>query len=428
MISKDIIFEWYEGEEAYDGTLSRVASVPQMATQPFAALSTLHAPDPEMKTLFFLGRILAPFLALLLTAAHAVTPSFAENIRARNGVADSLRLEQIARETDDGALYASLLEERTDVSLSKELMQLWLNTPAQERLNVHSELVDVQMNGELALAKMLISQTIDNGPPLQYLQYRFYRQVDGHWLRTFPSKSYWGEYQSLRTDYLRFEFRTRDAAVVQAAAPQLDRIYATLYATVEMPPPVVPLTIRVVERDRPGWSVSQDRLNAPSYMVTVADPSMNDVEAFAQPIISNMVFQVLRDSQSMQNGNRFILWSALFSGLHSWLTKEQSGYALMWEPSMAAALQRQLAEQGALTLNDVSFGSGSGRSPWQWRTLALESIADYVVQRYGRHRLPEFIRALSQYQSWAALITDLYGVSVAEFEAGWNAHMMQHYR
>ncbi|MEZ4660339.1 MAG: hypothetical protein R2911_22510 [Caldilineaceae bacterium] len=422
MFSRDIIFEWFEGEDEYDNVLKNFDAVL------FAPLTALSLTTSEFKALFYLGRALVPVLALVLTAPHAVPPGFTENLIALNGVTQSLLLEQRARATDDAQLYASLLEERTDSSLSNELMQLWLNTSAAERRRVHLQLIDVKMNGGLALAKMQIAQTVDDGPPLQYLQYRFYRQVDGQWLRTFPSKSYWGEYQSLRTDYLRFEFRTRDADVVQAAAPQLDKTYADLYTAVGMLPPAVPLTIRVVERDRPGWTVNQDRLNVPSYMVTVADPSMNDVEAFSQSIISNMVFQVLRESQTAQGGNRFVLWSALFPGLHSWLTKEQSGYALMWEPRMAAALQLQLRAQGALTLNDVSFGSGSGRNPWQWRTLALESIVDYVATRYGRERLPEFIRALSLYHSWGTLIPDLYDVSAAEFEADWNAHLAQHYR
>lgn len=422
MFSRGIVFEWFEGEDVYDSALKNVDAAL------YSPLSALSLSDSEAKALFYLGRVLVPLLALLLTASHAMPPGFMENLIALNGVTNSLRLEQRARATDDEQLYASLLEERTDASLSNELLQLWLNTSAEERKRVHLELVNVQMNGGLALAQMRISQKVDEGPPLQYRQYRFYRQVDGQWLRTFPSKSYWGEYQSLRTDNLRFEYRTRDADVVLAAAPRLDQIYTDLYATVGMKPPAVPLTIRVVERDRPGWSVNQARLNVPSYMVTVADPAMNDVEAFSQSIISNMVFQVLRESQTAQGGNRFVLWSALFPGLHSWLTKEQSGYALMWEPRMATALQRQLREPGALTLNDVSFGAGSGRNPWQWRTLALESIADYVVTRYGRARLPEFVRALSLHHSWSTLIPELYGVSVAEFEADWNTHLAQHYR
>lgn len=425
MINRDIVFEWFEGEEAYGHALI------SMGASTLPSSGALGQLNHEASVIFYLGRILVPFLALLLTSAHAVPPGYTEDVVAYNGVYSSLLLEQRARQTDDEVLYASLLEERADSTLAKELMQLWLNSSPEERARVKVEIVDVEMNGGLALAKMLVAQAVDNGPLLRYHQYRFYRQVDGQWLRTFPSTSYWGEYERLHTDHLRFEFRSRDAEIVLAAAPRLEKIYVDLYAAVGVKPPQLAnkLTIRVVERDRPGWAVNQDRLNVPSFMVTVADPAMNDVEAFSQTIISNLAFLVLRESQTAQGGNRFVLWSELFPGLHNWLTKEQSGHPLMWESRMATALQRQLAEQGRLTLNGVSYGLGnSGRSPWQWRTLALDSIVDYVVAQYGRERLPEFIQALSLHHSWNTLVPALYNVSVDDFERGWNEHLHQNYR
>ena len=424
MVSRHIIFEWREGEDAYADALA------YLDAPPLSALGALSLPDEEAKAIFYLGRFLVPILALLLTAAHAVPPGYVEELAAQKGVHTSIVLENRARKANDEQLFASLLEERSDTNLTRELMQLWQNSSADERAHVHMEIVDVKMNGGLALAKLLITQASDYGAPLLYHQYRFYRQVDGQWLRTFPHKSYWGESQLLHTAHLRFEFRSRDAEVVLQAAPRLDDIYVSLYAAMGMKPPAQneKLTIRVMERDRPGWTVNEDRLNVPSYMVTVADPKMDDVAAFSQAIISNLTFQVLRESQTARGGNRFVLWSALFPGLHNWLTKEQSSHPLLWESLMASALQRQLAEQPTLSLNGVSYSSGSGRNPWQWRTLALESIVDYVVTQYGRDRLPEFVEALSVHNSWSTLIPALYNVSVAEFEAGWNRHLTQKYR
>jgi hypothetical protein len=68
-----------------------------------------------------------------------------------------------------------------------------------------------------------------------------------------------------------------------------------------------------------------------------------------------------------------------------------------------------------------------GVVPHPGQTVALATLIDYAVATYGRERLPVLIAGLGQYDSWETLLPAVYGVSPAEFEAGWQAYMARRY-
>ncbi|MEZ4663808.1 MAG: hypothetical protein R2911_40255 [Caldilineaceae bacterium] len=41
--------------------------------------------------------------------------------------------------------------------------------------------------------------------------------------------------------------------------------------------------------------------------------------------------------------------------------------------------------------------------------------------------MPLLLGALSEYVQWDTVIDQMFGISRAEFEAGWNRHIEQHY-
>jgi hypothetical protein len=50
-----------------------------------------------------------------------------------------------------------------------------------------------------------------------------------------------------------------------------------------------------------------------------------------------------------------------------------------------------------------------------------------MVTTYGRERLPVLIAGLGQYDTWETLLLAVFGVSAAEFEAGWRTYLVNHY-
>lgn len=77
----------------------------------------------------------------------------------------------------------------------------------------------------------------------------------------------------------------------------------------------------------------------------------------------------------------------------------------------------EYAEQSSM----LSWGNHPGQ------VVALATLIDYAVATYGRERLPVLLAGLGQYKSWDTLIPAVYGLSPAQFEAGWQAYLAGHY-
>jgi hypothetical protein len=77
--------------------------------------------------------------------------------------------------------------------------------------------------------------------------------------------------------------------------------------------------------------------------------------------------------------------------------------------------------------NEYMEGSSLHRLHHPGHTVALATLIEYAAVTYGRERLPVLVAGLGQYESWDELIPAVYGVSPAEFEAGWQAYLAAHY-
>jgi hypothetical protein len=61
------------------------------------------------------------------------------------------------------------------------------------------------------------------------------------------------------------------------------------------------------------------------------------------------------------------------------------------------------------------------------QAVALATLVEYAVATYGHERLPALVAGMGQYNSWETLIPAVFGVSTAEFEAGWQVYLKAHY-
>ncbi|MFZ4656808.1 MAG: hypothetical protein ACOYNY_07350 [Caldilineaceae bacterium] len=61
------------------------------------------------------------------------------------------------------------------------------------------------------------------------------------------------------------------------------------------------------------------------------------------------------------------------------------------------------------------------------QTVALTTLIAYTVQTHGQEALPLLLAELGDATSWETLLPAAFGVSTAEFEAGWQAYLMAHY-
>ncbi len=50
-------------------------------------------------------------------------------------------------------------------------------------------------------------------------------------------------------------------------------------------------------------------------------------------------------------------------------------------------------------------------------------LADYVARKYGRKQLGRILKAWPDHKGWVEIAPAVLGVSFADFEAGWQAHL-----
>jgi hypothetical protein len=59
--------------------------------------------------------------------------------------------------------------------------------------------------------------------------------------------------------------------------------------------------------------------------------------------------------------------------------------------------------------------------------VIVETIIEYVSVAYGREQLPLLLETSGQHASPETLIPAVFGVTLAEFEAGWQRYMAENY-
>ncbi|MCE7986040.1 MAG: hypothetical protein DYG89_33095 [Caldilinea sp. CFX5] len=128
--------------------------------------------------------------------------------------------------------------------------------------------------------------------------------------------------QRLATPYFVYYFGQQDAAAVRAVAPQMDKLYITLWRHLGLPISPLPkrLVIAVSGVQRPGQSApafdTQQHITVPSPMLYPAPVKMNNTELLAQsialPLLQAMIAQANRRYRIKA------AWQPLLNGLYLW--------------------------------------------------------------------------------------------------------------
>ena len=60
--------------------------------------------------------------------------------------------------------------------------------------------------------------------------------------------------------------------------------------------------------------------------------------------------------------------------------------------------------------------------------VTVVTMVEYAVETYGQERLPMLVTGLDKHDNWESLLTAVFDVSAAEFEAGWQAYLAHRYQ
>jgi hypothetical protein len=118
------------------------------------------------------------------------------------------------------------------------------------------------------------------------------------------------------------------------------------------------------------------------------------------------------------------------------LVRTGSAVMLGWSEFLVAALgqSQPISAYDPRYIEDLLTGAevvsptgGKDWVLWPGTAVALSTVVEYVAATYGADTLPALLAALPDHQSWATLVSAVFGVSAAEFEAGWRAYLADVY-
>jgi hypothetical protein len=153
-------------------------------------------------------------------------------------------------------------------------------------------------------------------------------------------------------------------------------------------------------------------------------------EYLTYEIMGWFTYRAIRDA-APNSGVRYLYrWPILVWGLRGWLRDDLIQQPSPWHAEAVEVLRDAATDFLPISLTDITdlrTNARPTRDEVILRYLSAESFMKFIVDSYGRKQLPPLLVALVRYSSWEDIIPPVYGVSVAEFEAAWNEHLIQEY-
>jgi hypothetical protein len=95
-------------------------------------------------------------------------------------------------------------------------------------------------------------------------------------------------------------------------------------------------------------------------------------------------------------------------------------WRLFYEPP------RRLA-QIPLYTPDVPQDISAGGMVHPAMAVVLATMLEYIAATFGPNRVPVLVEHSSSHEQWATLIPAVFGVSLEEFESGWQHYLAERY-
>jgi LysM repeat protein len=175
-----------------------------------------------------------PLLALVVLAAAGLSATWYISRQGWNHIQDDIRAlvryeeEQAYAGQVNLALVVQDPDNRDWLSVRRDQLEASLPAPApvpQLQLSTHAFAVDAvtALDGDFVQAQVRREYATPDGQSLPFTLAQFYRRRGADdWQRTAPPGLFWGNWVDWQGDYLLVRHSERDAAFVQAVAPQLD--------------------------------------------------------------------------------------------------------------------------------------------------------------------------------------------------------------
>lgn len=313
--------------------------------------------------------------------------------------------------------------------------------PGQENTQASTlEARKVEIRGDYAMVEVWTHES--NRPWLHapYRQTGFYQGTAQGWLQANPPDVFYQPLDTLQAGRFTFIYGPRDARAVREAATQVEAVDAALRGELGLSPTDEALSIEVIKDhlftldpvELMGTSEGTT-LYAPSPALLQLPASLSEGNALLQLIAGLLI---THDLDEAADAPQVCNWHSLRHGLRLWLLSEHSDLPSQARYEVEIFLEFKRAQGRIPYLIWVApdhnacspyLHARSMAGSYTYNTVASTLVA-YAVAAYGRDRLPALIEGMKRHDSWEALIPAVYGVSAAEFEAGWQAMFLSEKR
>jgi hypothetical protein len=386
----------------------------------------------EQRVATFVLRGLALLFVMVAAAAGAaMTPGERERREAERGIAFTLDLENKAWAHRDRGLYHSLI----DPYLAEDWQDAWQDywrAGTDVEPDFHATLLHVrEVDGYMQATVLTEQPAFEWWQTNPYREERFYRRVDRRWMRTVPPASHWGDMRELHTAHLHFIYYDLDAAAVAEAAPKLEAAFVGMYRTLGVETlPATKQVISVVPNPIGRWSATSTHYRVTSPLLSQIPAGQSEGEYLAYEVMGWFTYQAMRDATPNAGVRYLYRWPILVWGLRGWLRDDLINQPSPWHEEALRVLHQEadtFLPVSLLNITDLRTNARPTREEVILRYLSAESFMHFIVEYYGRDRLPDLLAAMVRYSSWEEIIPRVYGDNVAQFEAAWNEHLIQKY-
>lgn len=302
----------------------------------------------------------------------------------------------------------------------------------------------VEVRGAYAMVEVWTTVSVLAWLPAPYRQTRFYQESAQGWRRVDPPDVFFAPTGTLTTGRFTFVYGVRDANAVQEAAQRVEEVDADLRAELGLPGTDEALEIKVVGRQLPSLDpVDLARLSdgstlyVPSPALLALPGELSESDALLQLIAGLLVTRNLDDALA---GAPPGYWPSLSAGLRLWLVWEQSTlpspahhqHRMTLQTLPKADNNSRLACFDAHGSHCAGDPTGRAMSAADYRPgvdpdTMMTTLVEYAVSAYGGEHLPALLDGMRRFATWDDLIPAVYGVSAAEFEAGWQDYLRATY-
>jgi hypothetical protein len=293
--------------------------------------------------------------------------------------------------------------------------------------------------------------------------------------------------ETLQTAHFTIRYHAVDGAAVAEVAPHLDQLYEKLRHDFGLPVATAgpDITIIVVPEEGGNFFRYVKRtLVAPSPALHAAEMTATRFiyQAMVYPL-TELVMRELDEQQPTQSRRGMVSWQMLRYALPLWVVWEKEGALTLGQKDVLRWLYYNAQTLPPSRQQMPASYEQICRSYWTWnlspaevyspipcseesdqpsssafpqfplhlyellsdtpyeehsvyvapapvsvvKVVAMASVVDYVVTTYDRALLARWVAALGDHTSWDSLVPEIFGISAADFEAGWLAYLEGNY-